>query len=106
MLFIVIIIALTVIIALASGQHFFCLLLQSGLKGLDVPGRMAILANRWFWLVKDEREGKGDGKSDPSHFLCLGRGSDKENQTSQNGDVAKKIQRPRSQVLFHHHLIV
>lgn len=103
MLFIVIIIALTVIIALASGQHFFCLLLQSGLKGLDVPGRMAILANRWFWLVKDEHEGKGDGKSDS----CVwGGGQIRRIKPAKMEMWQKKIQRPRSQVLFHHHLIV
>lgn len=46
---IIIIIAITntVITAIVSDQKLFCLPLESGLKGLDVPGRVVMLADRW-----------------------------------------------------------
>lgn len=86
-LLVVIIIALT--IAIASGQQLFHLLPESGLQELDVPWGVMMLTNRWFWLVKDEHKEKKWEESDSSLFLYFGEGADKENQTSQNGQVAK-----------------
>lgn len=46
-LLVAIIIAVTgTIITIASGQWWFCLLLESGLRGPDVPGRVVTMANR------------------------------------------------------------
>lgn len=62
MVVIIITYANTVVIAMASGQQLFYLLLESGLKGRGVPGRVVMLANRRCWLVNHECEGKGSGK--------------------------------------------